>query len=75
LGTSASLHAALAIPNVTRLEAPRANRDAATEVTSGTLIWPYPEIVDEYALSLDGPGLRIGFNETLVTSKPFVPAL
>ena len=54
LGTAASLHAALAIPNVTLLEAPWANRDAETDVC-----WPYPEIVDGYALPLKGPGLGI----------------
>ena len=52
LGTAASLHAALAIPNVTLLEAPRANREPETDVC-----WSYPEIVDGYALPLEGPGL------------------
>jgi galactonate dehydratase len=70
LGTAASLHAALAIPNVTLLEAPWANRDAETDVC-----WPYPEIVDGYALPLEGPGLGIEFNEELAASKPFVPSL
>jgi L-alanine-DL-glutamate epimerase-like enolase superfamily enzyme len=54
LGTAASLHAALTIPNVTLLEAPWANRDAETDVC-----WPYPAIVDGYALPLEGPGLGI----------------
>jgi galactonate dehydratase len=70
LGTAASLHAALAIPNVTLLEAPWANRDAETDVC-----WPYPEIVDGYALPLEGPGLGIEFDEDLAASKPFVPSL
>jgi galactonate dehydratase len=70
LGTAASLHVALAIPNVTLLEAPWANREAETDVC-----WPYPEIVDGYALPLDGPGLGIEFNEELASSKPFVPSL
>ena len=70
LGTAASLHTALAIPNVTLLEAPWANHDGETDVC-----WPYPEIVDGYALPLEGPGLGIGFNEELAASKPFVPLL
>jgi hypothetical protein len=75
LGTAASLHAALAIPNVTQLEAPWANREAETDVC-----WPYPEIVDGYALPLEGPGLGIEANvplddEELAASKPFVPSL
>ena len=70
LGTAASLHAALAIPNVTLLEAPWANREAETDVC-----WPYPEIVDGYALPLEGPGLGIEFNEKLAASKPFLPSL
>ena len=75
LGTAASLHAALAIPNVTLLEAPWANRDAETDVC-----WPYPEIVDGYALPLEGPGLGIeadeaSVDEELAASKPFVPSL
>ena len=79
LGTAASLHASnaslAAIPNVTLLEAPWANREAETDVC-----WPYPEIVDGYALPLEGPGLGIeadgaSVDEALATSKPFVPSL
>jgi L-alanine-DL-glutamate epimerase-like enolase superfamily enzyme len=74
VGTAASLHASnaslAAIPNVTLLEAPWANRDAETDVC-----WPYPEIVDGYALPLEGPGLGIEFDEELAASKPFVPSL
>jgi hypothetical protein len=46
---------------------------------------PYPEIVDGYALPLEGPGLGIEANvplvdeasddEELAASKPFVPSL
>jgi galactonate dehydratase len=70
LGTAASLHAALAIPNVTLLEAPWVNGSGETDV-----VWPYPEVVDGYALPLEGPGLGIEFNEELAASKPFVPSL
>ncbi|MBN1812746.1 MAG: hypothetical protein JXA14_12990 [Anaerolineae bacterium] len=38
LGTAASLHAALAIPNVTLLEAPWANREAETDVADGASV-------------------------------------
>ena len=88
LGTAASLHASnasstsaplAAMPNVTLLEAPWANRDAQTNVC-----WPYPEIVDDYARPLEGPGLGIdarctsgsaSVDEKLAASKPFVPSL
>ena len=74
LGTASSLHASntslAAIPNVTLLEAPWANREPKTDVC-----WPYPEIVDGYALPLEGPGLGIEFDEALAASKPFVPSL
>ena len=70
LGTAASLHAALAIPNVTLLEASWANREAETDVC-----WPYPEIEDGYALPLEGPGLGVEFDEVLAATKPFVPSL
>jgi L-alanine-DL-glutamate epimerase-like enolase superfamily enzyme len=61
--------------NVTLLEAPWANHDAETDVC-----WPYPEIVDGYALPLEGPGLGIeadeaSVDEALVASKPFVLSL
>ena len=55
LGTAASLHAALAIPTVTLLEAPSVNGQGETDVC-----WPYPQVVDGYALPLEGPGLGIG---------------
>ena len=75
LGTAASLHAALAIPNVTLLEAPWANRDAQTDVC-----WPYPKIVDGYVLPLEGPGLGIEATKRRLTRNwprpsPFVPSL
>jgi len=70
LGTAASLHAALAIPNVALLEAPWVNGSAETDV-----VGPYPEVVDGYALPLEGPGLGITFDEALAASKPFRPSL
>lgn len=71
LGTAATLHAALAIPNVALIEAPWVNSDAKTDVVS-----PYPEVEAGYALPLEGPGLGITFDENLAKSKPFKkPAL
>jgi len=70
LGTAATLHAALAIPNVTMIEAPWVNYEGETDV-----VWPYPEVVDGYALPLEGPGLGIEFDEALAASKPFKPSL
>ena len=70
LGTAATLHAALAIPNVAMIEAPWVNREGETDV-----VWPYPEVVDGYALPLEGPGLGIEFDEALAESKPFKPSL
>jgi L-alanine-DL-glutamate epimerase-like enolase superfamily enzyme len=77
LGTAASLHApnaskpaGPAMPNVTLLEAPWANREPETDVC-----WPYPEIEDGYALPLEGPELGIEFNEELAAAKPSVPSL
>ena len=54
LGTAATLHAALAIPNVVMMEAPWVNHDGETDV-----VFPYPTVVDGYALLLKGPGLGI----------------
>ena len=60
---------------MTLLEAPWVNGSGETDVC-----WPYPEIVDGYALPLDGLGLGIGANVplddgALAASKPFVPSL
>ncbi len=66
LGTAATMHAALAIPNVTMIEAPFANSDPEPEVVS-----PYPKLEAGYALPLDGPGLGITFDEKMARSRPF----
>ena len=59
----ASLHASnvslAAIPDVTLLEAPWANREIETDVAGGAPAGPYPEMVDGYALPLEGPGLGV----------------
>jgi galactonate dehydratase len=66
LGTAATLHAALAIPNVTMIEAPFVNSDAKPDVVS-----PFPKVEAGYALPLEGPGLGIEFNEEMAKSRPF----
>jgi galactonate dehydratase len=70
LGTAATLHASLAIPNVVMMEAPWVNHEGETDV-----VWPYPEVVDGYALPLAGPGLGIEFDEALAGSRSFKPTL
>jgi galactonate dehydratase len=66
LGTAATLHAALSIPNVEMIEAPWVNGDARTDVVS-----PYPTVEKGFALPLEGPGLGIAFDEKLARSRPF----
>jgi galactonate dehydratase len=66
LGTAATLHAALAIPNVDLIEAPWVNSDAKTDV-----VGPYPAVINGYALPLEGPGLGVQFDEQLARSRPF----
>jgi galactonate dehydratase len=71
LGTAATLHAALSIPNITMIEAPWVNQDNKPDVVS-----PYPKVEGGYALPLEGPGLGIAFDEKLAQSRPFrKPAL
>lgn len=70
LGSGASVHASLAIANVVLLEAPWVNHDAKrTEI-----VGPYPEVVDGYALPLEGPGLGIEFDEAAAEARPFRPS-
>jgi galactonate dehydratase len=66
LGTAATVHAALAIPNVALIEAPFVNSDPKYDVVS-----PYPRLEAGYALPLEGPGLGITFDEKLAKSRPF----
>jgi L-alanine-DL-glutamate epimerase-like enolase superfamily enzyme len=55
---------------VTLLEAPWANGSGKTDV-----VWPFPGVVEGYALPLEAPGLGIEFDEELAASRPFVPSL
>jgi galactonate dehydratase len=66
LGSAATLHAALAIPNIALIEAPWVNGNPKPDV-----VGPYPEVKDGYALPLEGPGLGIRFDEALAVARPF----
>jgi galactonate dehydratase len=66
LGTAATLHAALSIPNIEMIEAPWVNADETPDVVS-----PYPKVEAGFALPLEGPGLGITFDEKLARSRPF----
>jgi galactonate dehydratase len=66
LGTSATLHAALNIPNITMIEAPWANGYGELKVVK-----PYPKIENGYALPLEGPGLGVDFDELAAAKLPF----
>ena len=66
LGSAATLHAALAIPNLEMIEAPWVNSEQKQGV-----VWPYPRMEKGFALPLEGPGLGITFDEKLAKSIPF----
>ena len=66
LGSAATLHAALAIPNVTMIEAPWVNGDS-----EGDVVKPYPTVEKGFALPLEGPGLGVTFDESLAKARPF----
>jgi galactonate dehydratase len=66
LGSAATLHAALAIPNLEMIEAPWVNGDAQTGVVA-----PYPTVEAGFTLPLEGPGLGVSFDEKLARSIPF----
>ncbi len=66
LGSAATLHAALSIPNVTMIEAPWVNSNS-----EGDVVKPYPVVEKGFAFPLDGPGLGVIFDEKLAGAKPF----
>ena len=68
LGSAATLHVALAIPNLTMIEAPWANGDAPGDVVN-----PFPRVEKGYALPLDGPGLGVTVDEERAKAKAFRP--
>ena len=64
LGTAASMHAALAIPNIELVEAPFVNQTTYKyKVTR-----PYPVFEDGFADLVDAPGLGIEFDENAAES-------
>lgn len=66
LGSAATLHAALAIPNITLIEAPWVNGDA-----KGDVVRPYPTVEKGFALPLESPGLGVAFDEARARARPF----
>jgi galactonate dehydratase len=66
LGTAATLHAALAIPNIALIEAPWVNGNA-----QGDVVKPYPRVEGGFALPLEGPGLGVTFEEERAKAIPF----
>ena len=66
LGSAATLHAALAIPNITMIEAPWVNSNP-----NPVVVKPYPIMEDGFALPLEGPGLGVTFDEVAARAKPF----
>ena len=66
LGSAATMHAALAIPNITMIEAPFVNGNPSTAVAG-----PFPEFIDGYALPLEAPGLGVTINEEAAAAIPF----
>lgn len=66
LGTAASLHASLALPNVVMLEAPFAGRPRTPD-----MVKPFPPVQTGYALPLAGPGLGVELDERLASCTPF----
>jgi galactonate dehydratase len=66
LGSAATMHAALAIPNLTMIEAPWVNGNPSTEV-----VGPYPVVKNGYAQPLEEPGLGVTVNEAAAAGIPF----
>jgi galactonate dehydratase len=66
LGSAATVHAALVIPNVAMIEAPWVNGDS-----EGDVVKPFPKVEKGFALPPEGPGLGIAFDEEQARAKPF----
>ncbi len=68
LGSMATVHAALAIPNITMIEGGAIHAvNHPTEKVAG----PFPEVVDGYVLPPEAPGLGITVNEEAAAAVPF----
>ena len=68
LGSMATLHAALAIPNITMMEG---GAILGLNHSSKDVAWPFPEVIDGYALPPDKPGLGVTINEETAAAIPF----
>jgi galactonate dehydratase len=68
VGTAASMQVALAVANVTMLEAPWINREPPAE---SKIAAPFPDVTDGYALPLKAPGLGVSVDEAVAASEPF----
>ena len=66
VGTAATLHSALSIPNITMMEAPFVNGNPSTTVAG-----PFPKVEEGYALPLENPGLGIYINDEEAAERPF----
>lgn len=64
IGTAASMHVCLALPNVAMLEAPWVNAEPTESVAM-----PFPQVTDGYAQPLDGPGLGVEIDEAAVLAR------
>ncbi len=68
LGSAATLHASLAIPNVAIMEAGQILADNP----STAVVKPFPTVVNGYALPLEGAGLGVSFDEAAAARLPFI---
>ena len=68
LGSMATVHAALAIPNVTMIEGGAIHN---LNQPMADVAGPYPEVVDGYVLPPEAPGLGITVDEEAAAAIPF----
>ena len=68
IGSTATLHAALAIPNVTMMES---GAILSVNHPSEAVARPFPKVVDGYALPPEEPGLGIVVDEKAAAAIPF----
>lgn len=67
LGSAATLHAALAIPNITMMEGGWVNSPNQDPKVAK----PFPTVIDGYALPLEGNGLGVEVDEEEAAKVPF----
>lgn len=68
LGSMATVHAALAIPNITMIEGGAIH---AVNHPTAAVAGPFPEVVDGYVLPPEVPGLGITVDEEAAAAVPF----